>query len=102
MHFEERPLLVEPRVKNFLKNVLHDVHAFKINYYTLFFNMSLIVLFLTILFAILYFKYKGKPTKEELEFRRRQKEQFIFSRIKNYKENKEKQHQDMLTCLPRW
>jgi hypothetical protein len=96
------PSLVEPNVKNYLKKMLHNIHIFKVGYYTFIFNVFLFASFFLLLGLILLFKYKGKPSKEELEERKKQKEQFIFSRLKNYQDNKVAEHQKLITCLPKW
>jgi hypothetical protein len=97
-----RPNLVEPMVKNYLKNVLEEIHIYKTSYYSIVFNICLFIGFCAIVSIILFLKYKGKPTQEELEYRKRQKEQFIFSRLKNFQDNKVAEHQKLITCLPKW
>jgi len=51
---------------------------------------------------LLFIKYKGKLTPEEIEEQSKQKKMYILSKIKKYQENKLKMQQQLITGLPHW
>lgn len=97
-----KPTLIEPGVKYFLSETLKQCRIFKNTYNNLLLNISLGIGFLVILGIILFFKYKGKLTPSEKELRNRQKQQYILSKIQNFKEAKQRAHQELITGLPQW
>jgi len=97
-----KPRLTEPGVKYFLNETLKQCRVFKNSYNNLLFNISLGFAFLLVLGIILFFKYKGKPTPSEKEFKNRQKQQYILSKIQNFQEAKQRAHQELITGLPHW
>jgi sortase (surface protein transpeptidase) len=97
-----KPILIEPGVKYFFNETLKNVHSFKENYYNVFFNITLLVLFFFILALLLLYKYKGKLTNEELEQKETEKKYYILSKIKNYQDAKLKSQQQLITGLPKW
>ena len=104
MNFDNftKPTLIEPGVKSFLNETLKQCRVFKNSYNNLLFNISLGFAFLLVLGIILFFKYKGKPTPSEKEFKNRQKQQYILSKIQNFQEAKQRAHQELITGLPHW
>jgi hypothetical protein len=100
-----KPILTEPGVKSFLNYTLKQCHIIKTTYYNTIYNACLLVGFILILGLILFFKYKGKPTKEEIKNKEREKEQYILSKIQKFQQAKREEHQkiiqeDMITGLP--
>lgn len=97
-----KPLLIEPGVKYFLNETLKQCHQFKEKYNNMLFNISLFALFFIILGILLFVKYKGKPSVEEIEQKELEKKQYILSKIRNFQDAKRREHQELITGLPHW
>jgi hypothetical protein len=65
-------------------------------------NIGLFLLFVVILGALLLYKYKGKPTPEEMEQKDLEKKKYILSRIQNFQDAKLHAQQQLITGLPHW
>jgi hypothetical protein len=98
----EKPTLVEPGVKYFLKQTLKQCREFKDEYNNLLFNIGIGCLFFFIVGTILFIKYKGKLTPVEKEKKNKQKQQYILSKIKNFQDAKRIAQQELITGLPQW
>ena len=59
-----KPSLTEFTTKYYIRNSLKDVRQFKDKYITIFFNISLFLLFIVIGSGLLFYKYKGKLTPD--------------------------------------
>ena len=66
------------------------------------YNISLLALFIIVISLTLIYKYKGKPTKEDLELKEREKYQYILSKLKQMESIKMKESQDLITNIPVW
>lgn len=97
-----KPTLVEPGVKYFLKETLANCASYKKTYYNNVFNISIGLALGLFIVAILYYKYKGKPSPAELVLNERKKKHYILSRIKNYQDAKVRKSQENITGLPNW
>lgn len=104
MNFQDfsKPSLIEPGIKYFLNQTLKQCREFKIKHNNLIFNICLSIGFFFILGIILLFKYKGKLTPLEKEMQKREKQQYILSKIQNFQESKQAAHQELITGLPKW
>ena len=71
---ENKPILIEPGVKFFLKNTLKECNKFKEQHISFIYNIVLGVAFFVICFLILYFKYKGHITPEEKKNKGKERE----------------------------
>lgn len=98
----EKPTLVEPGVKYFLKETLKQCKEFKNKYNNLLFNIGLCVGFFFILGLVLLYKYKGKLTPVEKEQKNKEKQQYILTKIKNFQDAKRIAQQELITGLPHW
>ena len=94
------PTLTEPGVYVYLNESLKTCRHKKNKFYATFFNVMLLLIFLSILGGLLYYKYKGKMTPEEKEKRKRQQEDYIVERIKRIKKDKERAQNILITNLP--
>ena len=65
-------------------------------------NIGLFSLFLFILGGLLYYKYKGKLSEQEKKQRDYEKQQYILSKIKKYKIDKQRMNEQLITGLPHW
>lgn len=97
-----KPTLTEPGVKYFLNETLKKCHQFKESYKDLLFNIFLFLCFLFILGIILFFKYKGKLTPQEIKQKELEKKKYILSKIKNYQDTMKREQEELITGLPHW
>jgi hypothetical protein len=82
------PTLIEPGVMYFLRETLKNCYSLKEYYYNLFFNISVLIIFLIVLGSILYYRYKGKMTPKEQKKKDLKKQQYIMSLLQKYQSNK--------------
>jgi hypothetical protein len=97
-----KPMLTEPGVKYFLNETLKQCHILKEKYYNNVFNVILLISFFIILGILLFYKYKGKLTPEEIEQKELEKKTYILSKIRNYQDTKLRAQQQLITGLPHW
>lgn len=76
------PVLTEPGVRYFLSKSLEQCHKMKDYYHTQTFNFTVGIAFFICLGIFLYLRYKGKPTYEEVEAKKRQQQEYILSKLK--------------------
>lgn len=98
----EKPSLVEPGTKYFLRETLKHCRDFKNKYNNLLFNIVIGCIFFFVIGIILLIKYKGKPTPAERDRKDKEKQQYILSKIKNYQDAKRIAQQELITGLPQW
>ena len=98
----EKPRLTEPGIKFFLNETLKQCHVYKSNYNNILINIVLLVGFLLILGAILFYKYKGRLTQVEKDRKTKEKQQYILSKVKSFQEAKRTAHQELISGLPGW
>lgn len=99
---DSKPFLTDPNVKYYFKNVLSDCNKVKLKYNNLIFNIILIIIFILILSIILYSRYKGNITPEEIKDKRQKEKQYIISKLVQLSDHKKKQSQNLITNLPHW
>ncbi len=98
----DRPILTEPGIKYFLNETLKQCHQFREKYINTIYNIGLLVIFLISLAILLFYKYKGKLTPEEIEEKEMEKKRYILEKIKNYQQAKTEAQQKLITGLPNW
>jgi len=81
-HNAPAPSLTEPGVRYFLSKSLEQCHNVKEFYNARSFNFMMGLAFFVCLGVLLYIRYKGKPTPEELDAKNRQKQEYILSKLK--------------------
>ena len=97
------PSLIEPGVKYFFGGVLKECNRLREEYHNGVFNTCMFGAFVLIVGAMLYYKYRSKPTPEEqVEIRRKQQE-YILSKLRmvnatNYAASRG----NFITGLPKW
>ena len=77
-----------------------NCNDFRINYFNIVFNFSLLFIFFIILCIVLIVKYKGKLTPEEQEEKNMETKTYILSKIKNFQVDKLRKQQNLITGLP--
>lgn len=99
-----KPKLIEPGVKYFFKGILKECNNFKQQNNNLVYNIFLFILFFGILGIILYVRYKGNKSKEEVYTKNVKDKQYIMSKLVYYNrmnlENDRKIRNNMITNLP--
>ena len=83
-----RPILTEPGVKYFLGETLKNCKKNKDVFNVQLFNLALFIGFLTIVTALLVYKYKTKPGPEEMKKKHVLKEIILSIKLENYKQIK--------------
>lgn len=83
------PRLIEASAKNYLYNTLQQCHNNRVVLYYYALNISVLILMVTVTASVLYYCNKNKPS----EYERRQKllrdQQYVLSKIRYYKEDKQ-------------
>ena len=96
------PNLIEPGVKYFLNETLKNCNKKRVQYDNNLFNFLLFLAFSTVLGIFLYYKFKSRPTKNDLEEREQQKKYYILSKIKSLNQKAAEERQQMITNLPKF
>ena len=94
--------LIEPGVKYFLKETLKNCNKKRIMYNNNLFNLWLFLGFFSILGIFLYYKFKTKPTKQDLEKKEKLKETYIINKVKSLNEKAARERQELITNLPKF
>ena len=97
---ETNPTLIEPGVRYFLGSTLKECRKFKDRNISIFFNVSMLAMFICVGCMILYYRYKGKPTPKEMAIKNRKKQEYIISKLQQMSYQRKKRSQDMITDLP--
>lgn len=97
-----KPSLIEPGVKYFLNETLKNCRNKKQLNEKININIALLVVFLFIVGSILYYKWKNKPTLEELKQRDNLKKHYILNKIKQITDKKLKDRNETITNLPKF
>ena len=92
------PILCEPGIKYFLKSSLNESHKFKEKYINFFYNISMLLVFIALLSAILYYRYKGRLSPNEIALKNRRKKEYIVSKVQHLAARKTRNN--MVTDLP--
>jgi len=95
-----KPLLTELTTKFYIKNSLKEVRCFKNKYISIIINVLLLLLFIGSISLLLYYKYKGKPTQEEIKIKENQKKHYLFEKLHKISYEKRKENQNLITDLP--
>jgi hypothetical protein len=90
-------MLTEPGVRNYVLKSLQNCKEFKMTYYTKVVNICLLLGFVLVTAAILYFKYKGKMTTEEKKTKHESDRLYILAKIKQVQLAKQKEKNMILT-----
>ena len=96
MYDDSNPSLVANSVKYTVSQMLQKCHKAKHEYYNLMFNVGMFVAFVCFVCGLLYYKYKGRLTPEEMREKELEKQQYVLSKIKQLQLDKQ------ITGLPRF
>lgn len=98
----EKPSLCEPGMKYFLKGSLKECKKFRDNHSTLLFNLGAIVILCIGIGGMLWYRYKGKPSPEEIKQKQRETHSYLISKLQQYTAAKQNSDPNMITNLPIW
>lgn len=79
----ERTNLVAPGVRSFMEYTLYNCRRLKDKYTNMAWNIGLTVFFFCMTIGFLYYRYKGKPTKEEEQNRKLEEHTYIMRKLGN-------------------
>lgn len=100
----DNPNLIEPGVRYFIGSTLKECKKFKNKYYNNIFNITTLICLTILAIVFFIYRYKGKPSKQELEDKNIKKKEYIISKLHklaNYKQTLSKKT-NMITDLPMW
>lgn len=98
----DKPKLIEPGMKYFIKESLKNCNNFRNNYNNYVINLILLFVFLLILGMFLYIRYKGKLTPLEKENKLTEQKHYILSKIRQLQDVKRQKSQELVTNLPKF
>lgn len=96
------PKLIENSAKNYLFQTLKQCHNNRVTIYYYIFNISIFVIFVSIVGLTLYYCSKNKLSDLEKRKRMLRDQQYILSKIRYYKEDikEQREKQSDITNLP--
>ena len=98
----DKPKLIEPGMKYFIKESLKNCNNFRNNYNNYVINLILLFVFLLILGMFLYIRYKGKLTQLEKENKLNEQKHYVLSKIRQLQDVKRQKSQELVTNLPKF
>ena len=97
-----RPTLTEPGVKYFLGETLKNCKKNKEVFNVQLFNLALFIGFLSIVTALLVYKYKSKPGPEEMKKKARLKRDYFINKVRKLQADKARIYNQSITNLPKF
>lgn len=82
----EFPNLIEPNTKSFLFDKLKSCHLTRVNVYYYVLNISVFLIFSTILVCVLYYSNKHHLTEYEKQLKMKKDQEYILSKIRFFQE----------------
>ena len=95
-----KPSLTEFTTKYYIRHSLKEVRVLKDKYMTIGVNILLLIIFVTLIGGLLYYKYKGKLTDQEKIVKEQQKKMYLFQKLHQISYEKNKEKQNLITDLP--
>jgi|UniRef100_A0A6C0IPX6 hypothetical protein len=96
------PSLIEPGTKYFFSETLKNVNIERNRTNTLLFNFSLLIMFIIIVYGILSFRKKNKPSIDEVKKNEILKKDYLLNKVKILQEKSKKEYDTMITKLPQF
>ena len=95
------PSLVDPTTKYFISNQLQECHAYKKSMYIWIVNALVLVVFVGVFGAVLYYKYSTRLSPEEKRAKMIHDRQLILNRIQSFQDERRRmQMAGDITKLP--
>jgi hypothetical protein len=83
----ETPRLIEPGAQNYMSQVLQSCHSTRVNIYLYVLNIGVLLVFLLVLAAVLYYCHKRKLSPSEAYQKQLKEQDYILSKIRYYKDH---------------
>jgi len=96
----DAPRLIEPNIKNYLFNTLSKCHVTRVNIYYIVWNVAILLAFLGVGGAVLYYCYKKKPSDYEAHQKLIKDQEYILSKIRFYQGEQLSKSTSNITHLP--
>lgn len=98
----ENPRLIEPGAKYFFNETLKKYKLRNTKYNNDLVNFLLFLFFIIVLFSILYFKKKSKPSQKNKLQSNLEKQQYILQQMQKATIKKHQNSPNLITNLPRY
>ena len=95
-----RPILTDNTTRFFIRSSLKEVRNYKNKYITIIVNILLFLTFVGIVSLLLYSKYKGKLSPDEIKQKENLKKQYLFEKLHKISYEKHKENHNLITDLP--
>lgn len=97
-----KPNLVEPGVKYIINKTFINSNIIKEKYNNTIFNVLMLFFIFSLIFIILFYKYKGKLSENEIKIRNIKNKKYLLEKINeiNYIRVKKNKEKNMITNLP--
>lgn len=92
--------LTEPGIRAYVLRSLRECKTRKLEYYTWHLNLGLFVVFVALAAGLLWWKYTGKKTAQELETKREHERIYILEKLKGIKIKEQQDRNMLITGLP--
>ena len=102
MNIQYAPSLTEPGVKYFLQETLKKCKLKRDKYNNRILNLSLLILFVILVCALLYYKYRTRPTEEDRKKKKQLKRDYFITRVRKLEAQKAKKNSRSITNLPKF
>lgn len=99
MASNSNPSLIDEGVRTYLGNKLMGCHEYKMTIYSYFMNSFYLIGIILLFLVILYFSRNPKLTPYEKAVKMQKEQEYIVSKIRDYREEKQK-YSSLITDLP--
>ena len=96
------PTLCEPGMKDYLKGSLRECRRFRDQHTTLLFNIGATLVLVAAVAGVMWYRYRGRPTREEENEKRRKTHEYLVSKLQMYSAIRDNARPGMITGLPVW
>jgi hypothetical protein len=97
---DETPILCEPGMKYFINCSLKESRKLKEKNSSLIFNIVMLLSLIAAISSILFYRYKGRLTKRDIEIKNRKKQEYIVSKLQHLTAIREKNNLSLISELP--
>jgi len=84
LYYMEHPRLIEGGVQSYLYDTLSTCHNNRVKIYSIALNVGVLVVFVLVVVAALYFCYKRKKTPYEIHQKMARDQEYVLSKIRYY------------------
>ena len=95
-----KPRLTEPGVKYYMTETLKICKISKHKYFNIIFNVLMLGGWVLIIGGVLYYRYKGLPSREQKQEKCNQKKKYILGKIQAMQKMQQNNSLDLITNLP--